>query len=222
VFIGHVATALAAKKIDPRPSLGTYLLAASWADVLFSALLLGGWETVEIAPGHTAMMPMAFPHYPFSHSLAGALVAAALIGAIYWARRRLVGVALVVGSLVIGHWILDAVSHVPDMPIGFTGPVVGLGLWRSVAATFAVEGLLFFAGVVLYLRATRARDRIGRWALAGFIGLLAAAYVSGPFSGPPPSTIAMAVVNNVACWLLIVWAIWIDRHRRPVAGEPSA
>jgi hypothetical protein len=216
MFIGHIATALAAKKLDPKPSLGTYLFAASWPDVLFSVLLLGGWETVQVAPGHTAMVPMAFPRYPYSHSLVSALIAGgALAGIYYGVWRRSARVALILASLVVGHWVLDVISHVPDMPVGLGGPMLGLGLWRSVAATFAVEGLLFAIGVALYLRATRPKDRIGRWALVGFVGLLAVAYVAGPLSAPPPSVVVIGLVNNVMIWVLLLWAAWIDRHRRP-------
>jgi hypothetical protein len=215
MFIGHIATALAAKKFDPRPSLGTYLLAATWPDVLFSVLLLGGWEQVQIAPGHTAMMAMAFPHYPYSHSFVSVLVAGVVLGALYWVFRRNTRAAATIAGLVLGHFVLDVVTHVPDMPLGMAGPMIGLGLWKSIPATFAVEGLLFVVGVVMYRRATRAKDAIGRWAFAAFVVLLAVAYVAGPFGPPPPSAIAVTIVNNVTLWLFIVWAIWIDRHRRP-------
>jgi hypothetical protein len=215
MYVGHVATAFAAKKLDARPSLGTYLFAAALPDIVFSALLLAGKESVEVAPGHTAMVPMAFPHYPYSHSLVGTLISGMVLAAIYWAWRRRAGVAAILLGLVVGHWVLDVVSHVPDMPVGFSEPLLGLGLWRSVAATFAVEGSLFAVGVALYLSATQARDRVGRWALAGFLGLLAVTYVSDPFSPPPPSANTIAIVNNVACWLMVLWAAWIDRHREP-------
>ncbi len=218
MFIGHVATALAAKKLDPRPSLGTYLLAATWPDVLFSLLLIGGWEQVIIAPGHTAMIAMAFPHYPYSHSLVSVLVAGAVLAALYWVFRRNAKAAVILAGLVLGHWILDVITHVPDMPVGLAGPMVGLGLWKSITATFAVEGFLFVAGVSLYRRATRANDSMGRWALAVFVIFLAIAYVAGPLGPPPLSATAVALVNNVSLWLLIFWAIWIDRHRRPAVS----
>lgn len=131
MFIGHVATALAAKKIDARPSLGTYLLAATWPDILFSLLLLGGWEHVQIAPGHTAMIAMAFPHYPYSHSLVSVLVVGAVLAALYWIFRRNTRAAVGLAGLVPGHLALDFITHVPDMPVGLAGPKVGLGLWKS-------------------------------------------------------------------------------------------
>ena len=217
MFIGHVATALAAKKFDARPSLGTYLLAATWPDVLFSLLLLGGWEHVQIKPGHTAMMAMAFPHYPYSHSLVAVVLAGAVLAALYVVFRRNLRAAVILAILVLGHWILDVLTHVPDMPVGLSGPMVGLGLWNSIPATFAVEGLLFVAGVVLYRRATRAKDNIGRWALAAFVALLAILYVVGPFGPPPPSASAVTAVNNLSLWLFVLWATWIDRHRRAIA-----
>jgi len=217
MFIGHIATALAAKKVDRRPSLGTYLLAATLPDVLFSLLLLGGWEQVQIAPGHTAMMAMAFPHYPYSHSLVGVLVAGVVLAVLYWVLRRHTKAAAILACLVLGHWILDAITHVPDMPVGLSGPMVGLGLWRSIAATFVMEGLLFVVGVVLYRRATRAKNAIGRWAFAAFVLLLAITYVAGPLGPPPPSAFAVTVVNNISLWLLVLWAAWIDRHRKSTA-----
>ena len=120
---------------------------------------------------------------------------------------------MILATLVVGHWILDVLTHVPDMPLGLSGPMVGLGLWNSIPATFAVEGLLFVAGVVLYRRATRAKDNIGRWALAAFVALLAILYVVGPFGPPPPSASAVTAVNNLSLWLFVLWATWIDRHR---------
>ena len=217
MFIGHIATALAAKKFDPRPSLGTYLLAATWPDVLFSLLLLAGWEQVKIAPGHTAMMALAFPHYPYSHSLVSALVVGAALALVYWVLQRKARVAMLLAGLVLGHWILDVVTHLPDMPVGLSGPMVGLGLWNSIPATFAVEGLLFAAGVATYSRATSAKDNIGRWSFTGFAVLLAAIYIAGPLGPPPPSASAVTLVNSVSLGLLIWWGIWIDRHRRTSA-----
>ncbi len=213
MFIGHVATALAAKKLEPRASLGMYVLAATAPDILFSALLLAGWERVEIAPGHTAVTPLAFVRYPYSHSLVGGLILGTLIGALYWVWCRRSRAAVVLAGLVLGHWLLDVLSHVPDMPVGPAGPFLGLGLWRSITATFAVEGGLFALGVWLYLRATRAKDRVGRWALGAYVALLVAMYVSGPFGGPPPSAMALGIGNSVGCALLVLWAWWIDRHR---------
>ncbi len=214
MYIGHVATALAAKKFDGTPSLGTYTIAAFLPDMIFSVMLFGKWEEVVITPGHTAMMPMAFPHYPYSHSLLGTAIAGLILGGAYWLRHRRLRSAAILFGLAVGHWVLDVISHAPDVPLGFNGPNLGLGLWDSVTATFLVEGSLFALGAVLYCRTTEPVDRIGRWALVGLIGFLLLTYLPGPFSEPPPSTTAVALVNSLGIGLIVLLAFWLDRHRR--------
>ena len=61
-----------------------------------------------------------------------------------------------------------------DFPTSTPGlaPRVGLGLWTSAAATVAVEGLLFVAGLAAYARTTRPRDRAGTWGFWGFVAFL--------------------------------------------------
>jgi hypothetical protein len=69
MFIGHLAVALAAKKLAPKTSLGTLVLGADFADFLWPALLLLGLEQVRITPGITNVAPFDFVSYPISHSL---------------------------------------------------------------------------------------------------------------------------------------------------------
>lgn len=44
---------------------------------------------------------------------------------------------------------------------------LGLGLWNSIPLTIVIELALFGGGIASYLRATRARDRMGTWGLCG-------------------------------------------------------
>ena len=91
---------------------------------------------------------------------------ALLLGAAYYLVRRYRAGALMVAALVMSHWVLDFVTHRPDLPLYPGGTVrAGLGLWNSVPATLVVEGAMFVAGLWLYLTATRARDRTGVVAL---------------------------------------------------------
>ena len=61
MFLGHIGVALAAKKVAPRTSLGTLVLAAQLADLLWPIFLLLGWEQVRIAPGITRVTPLGTP-----------------------------------------------------------------------------------------------------------------------------------------------------------------
>jgi membrane-bound metal-dependent hydrolase YbcI (DUF457 family) len=217
MFIGHVGVAFAAKKVAPRPSLGTLALAAQLVDGVWPLFLLLGWEKVEIVPGITAVTPLLFISYPYTHSLAAGAVWALLLGGGYYLLRRDGAGAGWIAALVLSHWVLDFVSHRPDMPLWPGGPKVGLGLWDSVPATLAVEFALFGGGVWLYLSATRPRDRIGTYALAAFVALLAVLYLASVF-GPPPPSVQVLAMSGLLGWLFVAWAYWIDRHRRPVAA----
>jgi len=214
VFLGHFGVGFGAKTAAPKTSLGTLLLASQLIDLLWPTLLLVGVERVAITPGITRVVPLDFTHYPISHSLAAVLLWAVLFGVAYQALRRYPRGALVCGLAVVSHWLLDLLTHRPDLPLSPGSDArVGLGLWGSLPATLLVELAVFAVGVFLYLRTTRASDRTGSialWALVGFLLVIYAGNILGP---PPPSVSAIAWLGQ-AQWLLIAWGYWIDRHRR--------
>jgi hypothetical protein len=211
MFVGHLAAAFGIKKIEPRISLGLLVAAAFGLDLLWPAFLLIGTEQVRIDPGNTAFTPLAFDSYPWSHSLAMALawggIAAVATSGLATLRAR-----LLVAAAVVSHWVLDFITHRPDLPLWPGGPKAGLGLWNSIPATFIVEGALFVVAVEVYRRAFKARDRVGRWSFWSLVALTTLIWISGPISPPPPSVTAIAIVG-LALWLLPLWAMWIERHR---------
>jgi len=216
MFIGHIGLAMAAKRVAPKPSLGTLTLAAQWADGIWPIFLLLGWEQVRIVPGTTAVTPLLFVSYPISHSLVADFLWGALLGGIYFALRRDRNGAFWLFALVVSHWVLDFVSHRPDMPLWPGGNVYGLGLWNYVGATLAAEFALFGFGVLLYTRATRPRDRWGSMLLWTFVLVLAVLYVMSVF-GPPAPSVTVLAWSGLLGWLFLAWAYWIDRHRETVA-----
>jgi membrane-bound metal-dependent hydrolase YbcI (DUF457 family) len=217
MFIGHFAVGFAAKRAVPRVSLAMLLLAALFGDIVWPVLVLLGFETVRIAPGATRFTPLEFVSYPWSHSLLMLVVWGAVVGGAY---RGIVGgrrTFIVLAALVVSHWVLDWVTHAPDMPLYPAGPKVGLALWNSVPGTMIVELLLFAAGVYVYVRTTAARDRIGRWGFVALAVTLVAIYVADSMSAaPPPSVIAICVVALAGSAVFLAWAWWVDRHRKLV------
>ena len=219
MFVGHFGVGFAAKGAAPRVSLGSTFLAAQFVDLLWPTFLLLGWEEVRIAAGVTAVTPLEFVRYPITHSLLTVIGWATLmaVGYLFFCRYRPGAIVLAAG--VISHWLLDAVVHVPDLPLypGGEGRV-GLGLWRSLGATLAVELPIFVIGLWIYLRTTATRDATGYWALWSFVAFLLMIYAANIIGQPPPSVTALAWVGQ-AQWLLVGWGYWIDRHRRTVGSR---
>jgi hypothetical protein len=213
MFLGHFGVGFAAKTIVPKVSLGTLFLASQFIDLLWPSLLLLGLERANIDPAATRVTPLDFVYYPISHSLLAVIGWAILIGLIYSFIGRNKRNAFVLGLLVVSHWLLDAIVHRPDLPLYPDSAVlVGFGVWNSLPITLAVEFSIFGLGVWLYLRATTAMDKIGKWALWSLVALLVSIYAGNVFGPPPPSIYAVAWAGH-AQWLLVVWAYWLDQHR---------
>lgn len=213
MFLGHLAVGFASKRAAPHAPLGVLMAAPILLDLLWPIFLLLGWEKVEIAPGNTAFTPLRFVSYPFSHSLLTSLGWAALFAGVYGWRRRDAKAAGVIGIGVVSHWVLDLVTHRPDLPL-FPGnsPFYGWGLWNSVSATIVVEGLMFGAAVWIYYSTTRSRNRAGAWGLWSFVVFAAVVYVANIAGPPPPSVTALAWVA-LSMWIFPFWVNWFDHHR---------
>jgi hypothetical protein len=212
MFIGHLALGLAAKRVMPGASLAVLFSAAQLADLLWPVLLALGIEQVRIDPGNTAFTPLDFVSYPYSHSLVLLVVWGVAFGLVYqWlapARRA----AVVIAALVVSHWVLDVVTHRPDMPIYPGGPKLGLSLWNSIPATLAVELTMYAVGLAIYIRTTRARDAVGRWLFVALAIFLPLGYVAAVGTAPPSIQI-LSVTALVGAAVLTAWSWWADAHR---------
>jgi membrane-bound metal-dependent hydrolase YbcI (DUF457 family) len=203
MFLGHLAVGFASKRVAPQVSLGLLVAAPLTLDLLWPIFLALGWERVRIEPGATAFTPLAFDHYPWSHSLAMAAVWGIALGGAYWlARRDRVG-ALVLWVGVVSHWFCDWITHRPDLPLVPGGATYGLGLWNSVPGTIAVE--LTMLAVALWLLRPAG---LKLWSLIAFV-LVAAG--SAAF-GPPPPSVGALTGTAFAIWVLPVWAWWGDKR----------
>lgn len=223
MFIGHFALGFAAKRAAPRVSLAVLGAATQIADLLWPFFLAAGVEQVRIDPGNTAVTPLDFVSYPYSHSLLLLAVWGLLFATVHnlgAADRRVrpgadtrVGPYGLLFLLVISHWFLDWITHRADMPLYPGGARFGLGLWNSVGATVAIETAMYAAGLWIYMRSTRARDGIGRWGFRALAVFLPVVYVAN-ILGPPPPTVSALWMSAVAGGaILVAWMWWVDRHR---------
>ena len=221
MFIGHFAVGFASKKFAPRTNLGILMAAPLWLDILWPFFLLLGWEHVRIDPGNTRFTPLDLYDYPWSHSLLMSVVWATLFGGVYYAISRYRVGAIVVWIGVVSHWVLDWITHRPDMPLYPGGSRYGLGLWNSIPGTLVVEVSMFAIGIWLYVQTTHPKDWIGRYMFWAYVLLLLAAYVGDRFSGPPTDVMGdIAKPSAIIVPLLLLWTWWFDCHRE--LREPSA
>jgi hypothetical protein len=213
MFLGHHAIALGSKKIAPQIKLGTLIFAAQFLDLLWPILIIAGVEHVRINSNALPFLRLDLYDYPISHSLFTSLMWSGLIGGAYYLMNKNIRSALIVGSAVFSHWVLDLVSHSPDLPIvpGFA-TMVGLGLWNLTLVTIFVESGLFIFAIYMYIRSTQAKDRMGMiapWTLFVFLFI---SYMASILSPPPPTANPVGWMA-LAQWLFIPWGYWIDRHR---------
>lgn len=221
MFIGHFAVGFAAKKFAPRTSLATLIAAPIFLDLLWPIFVLLGWEHVRIVPGITRYNPLDLYDFPWSHSLLMSIVWATSFSVIYFLISHYRPGAIAIWIGVVSHWILDWITHRPDMPLyPGGGPRLGLGLWNHVAATMATEIAMLAVGVWLYASATRARDRIGRYAFWAYAFVLLLLFIGDRFSATLPTVAQIIWSGIIAQAVFLLWPWWFDR-RREVSLSPA-
>ncbi|MEP2772449.1 MAG: hypothetical protein ABJH05_09885 [Fulvivirga sp.] len=210
MFIGHFAVGLAAKKSSHSISLALAFIAVQFLDLLWPIFALIGIESFEIAEGITKITPLDFTHYPYSHSLLMTVVWSVLFGGTYYAFKKNSRNALIYGGLVFSHWILDFLTHRPDLPLTPFGETkLGLGLWNYPAIEIALEVGFFLIAVLLYIKSTEVKRKVAFWSLITFFLVIHVMNLLGP---PPPSTSAVAWSANLM-WLMVVWAWYIEKDK---------
>ncbi|MGE5323618.1 MAG: hypothetical protein ACM3SW_12175 [Actinomycetota bacterium] len=223
MFVGHYGAGLAGKRIAPRMSLGTMMLATLLPDLLAWVLVVTGAEHFAIRPGITLTNPMDLYDYPISHSLATDVLWGTLLAAAYYLVRRHWRGSLLIFTLVLSHWVLDLIAHRPDMPLA---PGIhryyGFGLYNSRPGMIIVEGLIWLGGIVLYLRSTRSRKKLGTYMFWFGVAILTWIWVVSLKGQPPPGTAVQAAISSlVFMTLTVLWAYWVDHLRVSAASAES-
>ncbi|HZN92367.1 MAG TPA: hypothetical protein VFB81_06660 [Myxococcales bacterium] len=160
MIAGHFGFAAAVKSRAPSVPLWALMLACQWMDVAFIPLFVAGVE--RMVPANPAAPPGAYGNAIIyaddTHSLLGAVALSIIFGIAFglpWGRRA----GLILGGMVLSHWVLDLITHRQDLPLlpGNYGsfPRMGFGLWQWPAATAALEAAIVLAGAWLYWSAAR-------------------------------------------------------------------
>lgn len=217
MLVGHFAIGLLGKRAAPAVSIGTLTLASMLADMLSFVFVLIGLEHWRVVPGGRGIDSMELYDIGLSHSLLMDVVWGVVFAALYrWRRRDNAGVVMVFIA-VVSHWVLDWISHKPDMALApGTTAVHGLGLWTSPLWTVVVEGGLWLAALVSYVRMTRANNRAGVYVFWAGVALLTLSWIPNFTASAPPaaqSPVSGSIVSLGFFSVIFAWAYWINRLR---------
>lgn len=216
MFVGHYGPSFAIKVARPAIPLWLLFIAVQLVDVGWSGLILLGIEKARIVPGITASNPFDLYYMPYTHSLIAAIlwsVAAGALCTVLFAWRTWAAAAWV-GLAVFSHWVLDWMVHRPDLPLYDNAMKVGLGIWNYPAIALALEALLLFGGMWLYLRRTTPINAVGRFGVPVF-GVLMIAIQAYVFFGPPPGSPGDLAVTALVFYVVFAAIIgWLSRQRR--------
>lgn len=212
MLTGHLAIGLTGKRVEPKISLGTWILAALLADLLVFPLLIAGIERFHALPGVTSNRMVA--DIPYSHSLFMDVVWAGLFAGFYFLRRRYPRGAWLLFAAVLSHWVLDFISHRPDIQLApWSNSAFGLGLWNSIPATLVVEGGLWIFAIILYARATKPVKRTGTYAFWIGVVLLTLVWWGNITGGMDPNPVRAGIGGLIFFSAIVAWAYWINRLR---------
>jgi hypothetical protein len=214
MLVGHFAVGLVAKRVEPKISLGTFVLAAMIADFLWCVFMIAGIEHVQFRPGMGAANYLTASDIAWSHSLLMDVIWAALLAAAYFLYRRYPRGAWILFAAVLSHWLLDFVAHPPDMPLApGVNRYFGLGLWTSIPATIVVEGGLWLLAAIFYARATHPTKHAGTYVFWTMIALLTLAWYNNIAGPPPPNPHTAPIASLIFFALVVTWAYWMNRLR---------
>jgi|GWRWMinimDraft_5_1066013.scaffolds.fasta_scaffold04833_2 hypothetical protein len=208
MFIGHWAPAILAATHKDAPSLPVLFIAAQLVDWAFFLFLMFGIEAMRVTPGISAMNPMDLYHMPYTHSLLGSTLWATGFGTLVFAARRNKTEAVIAALVVLSHWFLDLLVHVPDLTIVGTPPKLGLGLWNYPSIEVPFELMLAFGALWYFNR--RAKPKTAPIiALATIMLALQAVNWFGPVE--PEVTLGTSLLAFFAFGIVTLAAWWTAR-----------
>jgi len=214
-----MGAALAIGRAERRVNVGAFVAAGLLLDFVLWLFVLVGWESVLIPADFAATHQPAFV-FPYSHGLVAALLwslaaaAVALAACVELKQGKILAAALFAAA-VFSHWVLDALVHVPELPLlGANSTKVGLGLWQNMPVALAVEAGIVVAGLALFLSGC-ALPRTRKLGLAALCLLVLAFTMLGMTVAPaPPSAMAMAVSSLASIMVVCALAFWLGRPRQ--------
>ena len=214
MFIGHYAPAFVAAAFSPKaPRLGTLFVGAQLVDLAFFTLVMADVEKLRLDPSNGALAPFDLYHMPYTHSIVGSVLWAAGFALILRALGSGWRAALIGGAVVLSHWFLDLLVHLPDLTLAGHPPKLGFGLWRYPTIEIPLELALTFGALAYWAQARGAWIQQKGKVVTLATVLLIVQLIN--WFGPAPTDMrfAMPLMALATYGFLIALAAWADRGR---------
>lgn len=194
----------------------TLFVGAQLVDWGFFAFAAIGVEAMRIVPGITAMNPLDLYFMPYTHSLLGTAVWGLAFAAFLLVKWRDVVPALIGFLVVLSHWVLDLVTHRPDLTLAGGEDKFGFGLWNYPWAAIPLELALILGSFIYFMRRTKG-PLVPPLVLLGV--MLAMQAIN--WFGPEPETAGPAFYLSALAAFLVatLLAAWVGAtrwHKREV------
>lgn len=212
MFVGHYGVSFAAKRWAPRVPLWLLFIAAQFLDLLWAPFILLGIEKARVIPGFMPGSPLDLYYLPYTHGLLTAIFWSVLMYAVIryvTCREWPVSAPIIVGATVFSHWVLDLLTHGPDLPLIGDEHKVGLGLWNYPGPELTLEILFLFGGIWF---SGAWKNRKWGWWVFGVVML--AGQLSDLLSPPPPNIHVVATMALAAYVIFAGVAWWLEGRGR--------
>jgi membrane-bound metal-dependent hydrolase YbcI (DUF457 family) len=208
MFVGHYSVGFLLKKKFKEIPLWLLFISVQFVDILAFLFVLAGLERIAYNQSDNPFLRTTIEYVPYSHSLIANVIIALIMYLLFWKlKNRTWGLALLIG--VFSHWFLDAIVHVPDVPLLFNSYKVGLGLWKLPGTAFLIElASLVLAGYYLLKGARKV------WRHVVIIILLMAGYMGMFFAPEAEATPTQASIMSLTLYTVFAaLAYWADRSK---------
>lgn len=212
--IGHAAVALGASRAAPRINVGLLIFAAFLADFLLGIFAAFGLESAHVPADFASRHYLTFT-FPYSHGLAALVFwGVALAATLCWVDgRNRTWAFVVIAGLVLSHFVLDALVHVPELPLlGENSPKLGLSLWNHMPLELTLESVMAGAGLAIYWT-LRPPEKLGRWGMAVFVVAVTGLTWTQLLTTTPPTNSQLVPSWIVAPLVFAAIPYWLDRKR---------
>lgn len=209
MFIGHYAVGFQLKRKYSEVPLWLLFISVQFVDIIAFLLVLLGIEKIKYNPSSNPFLRTIIEYVPFSHSLLSEVLIAVIVLLFFWKiKSKEWGIVLSVG--VLSHWFLDALVHLPDMPLFHNSLKVGLGLWQLPWTAFFLElSMLLIAGYYLLNNYKRKKRH---WILIFFLSL---GFAFMFFAPEAEATAAVASIMSLSLYAIFTaMAYWSEREIR--------